>query len=169
MTGQNQPNQFSANRIPNPSDVFPEVAKDPITGLYYIQDPTMQQQPQMQQPHVQPQMTPNYGQQYPVPGQPVAPAYVAAPYNQKSKMVAALLAFFAGCLGVHHFYMGRIGLGVIQLSLNVVAIVLALTIVGLLVALPIWSALALWVFIEFILILVGEGMYGRDSEGVPLR
>lgn len=35
--------------------------------------------------------------------------------GQKSRVVAALLAFFVGGLGVHKFYLGRIGWGVVYL------------------------------------------------------
>lgn len=39
---------------------------------------------------------------------PVAP-------NGKSRIAAALLAFFLGGLGVHKFYLGQIGLGIVYL------------------------------------------------------
>lgn len=32
--------------------------------------------------------------------------------NDKSKMVVFLFAFFLGCLGVHRFYVGKVGSGV---------------------------------------------------------
>lgn len=35
--------------------------------------------------------------------------------NGKSKIAAALLAFFLGGLGVHKFYLGQIGLGILYL------------------------------------------------------
>ncbi len=37
--------------------------------------------------------------------------------EQKSKLVAALLAFFLGYLGVHHFYLGNSKKGFIYLAL----------------------------------------------------
>ncbi len=36
----------------------------------------------------------------------------ASPY---SKMVALLLCFFLGCLGIHSFYVGKVGTGFLQL------------------------------------------------------
>ncbi|MBQ4066717.1 MAG: TM2 domain-containing protein [Clostridia bacterium] len=33
----------------------------------------------------------------------------------KNKMVAALLAFFLGAIGAHHFYLGQTKIGVIKL------------------------------------------------------
>ena len=41
-----------------------------------------------------------------------AGAYPASP---KSRLVALLLCIFLGCFGVHRFYMGRIGLGILYL------------------------------------------------------
>jgi len=37
------------------------------------------------------------------------------PAGSKNKVVAALLAFFLGGLGVHKFYLGQIGMGVLYL------------------------------------------------------
>jgi TM2 domain-containing membrane protein YozV len=86
---------------------------------------------------------------FPVPGAPPAPATAAAPANvrtayssvpmerrermdsDRNKLVAALLAFFLGPLGVHRFYLGRVGTGVLTL-------VLSCTVVGLAVTIP-WS------------------------------
>ena len=39
--------------------------------------------------------------------------------STKSKVVAALLAFFLGCLGIHRFYLGYTTIGFIQLALNI--------------------------------------------------
>ncbi len=35
--------------------------------------------------------------------------------NGKSKIVAALLAFFLGSFGIHKFYLGQVGLGIVYL------------------------------------------------------
>lgn len=40
--------------------------------------------------------------------------------GQKSKILAGLLAIFLGALGVHKFYLGRIGAGVIMLLVTLV-------------------------------------------------
>jgi TM2 domain-containing membrane protein YozV len=63
----------------------------------------------------------------------------------KSKVVAALLCFFLGGLGVHRFYVGKIGTGVIQLF----------TLGG----------LGVWALIDFIMILVGAF---KDKNGNAL-
>lgn len=36
-----------------------------------------------------------------------------APVSEKSKAVAALLCFFVGLLGIHRFYVGKIGSGLL--------------------------------------------------------
>ncbi|MBB5713553.1 TM2 domain-containing protein [Sphingomonas aerophila] len=73
---------------------------------------------------------------FPVPGaQPVAtqmyPAAPREPTTSKNKIVAALLAFFLGVLGVHRFYLGRTGSGIVMLVLTV-------TVIGTLITVP-WS------------------------------
>ncbi len=35
--------------------------------------------------------------------------------NHKNKLVAVLLAFFLGGIGIHKFYLGRVGWGIIYL------------------------------------------------------
>nr|WP_076389377.1 TM2 domain-containing protein [Vaginimicrobium propionicum] len=90
------------------------------------------------------------------------PAQVAA--RSKSKVVAAVLAFFLGGTGIHNFYLGNVGRGIIQLLMLVVGSLLSIFGIGFLLLAP----LGIWVIIEFIMILVGSGNYGRDSRGVPL-
>lgn len=65
--------------------------------------------------------------------------------EKKSKVVAALLCFFLGGLGVHRFYVGKIGTGVIQLF----------TLGG----------LGVWALIDFIMILLGSF---KDKNGNAL-
>ena len=92
-----------------------------------VQQPTYQQpvqqhgyqQPGYQQPGYQQPVYQQPVYQQPIPVQPV---YVAQPYNAeranwpvKSKMVAILLAFFLGGLGIHRFYLGDSGKGLLYL------------------------------------------------------
>ena len=74
---------------------------------------------------------------------PVATAFVALthdaggiPVSDCSRLAAALLCFFLGVLGVHRFYVGKVGTGVLQL----------LTAGG----------LGLWWLVDLILIIVGS-------------
>jgi TM2 domain-containing membrane protein YozV len=85
---------------------------------------------------------------FPVPGAPLAPALTAAAatgpgpvaQSDRNKYVAAVIAFLVGPLGIHRFYLGRIGTGVLML-------VLSCTVVGLLVSVP-------WALIDTIRYLV---------------
>lgn len=63
----------------------------------------------------------------------------------KSKLVAALLCWFLGILGIHRFYLGYTTIGIIQI----------LTCGG----------FGIWVIIDFIMILTGSL---KDSEGNDL-
>lgn len=98
------------------------------------------------------------------PGQYVQPpnAYAQYPranmpggYNPsgKQKVVAALLAFFVGPLGVHKFYLGHNTLGIIMLLITVLTC-------G-------WGGLitGLWSLYDFVMILCDKEV---DSNGYPL-
>jgi len=88
---------------------------------------------------------------FPVPGASPPPAVVApAPepdLGDRNKYIAALLAFLFGPLGIHRFYLGRIGSGIAILLLTC-------TVIGLLVSVP-------WAFIDMIRYLV---MSDREFE-----
>ena len=90
---------------------------------------------------------PAYGQ--PAYGQPFA---AGAP---KQWIVALLLAFFLGALGIHNFYLGYTTKGIIQL-------ILTITMIGATIA-------AIWAFIEFIMIIARSGSYAYDAQGQPLQ
>ena len=89
---------------------------------------------------------PGYAQ--PAYGQPV----VGAP---KQWIVALLLAFFLGPLGIHNFYLGYTTKGIIQL-------VISLTVVGLIVT-------GIWAFIDFVMLIMRSGSYACDAQGQPLQ
>lgn len=46
---------------------------------------------------------------------PFVSSLAAIAPNGKSKLAAALFALFLGCLGIHKFYLGRIGWGIVYL------------------------------------------------------
>lgn len=103
--------------------------------------------------------TPGYGQ--PAYGQPGYAAGQPA-YGQpvvgtapKQWLVAALLAFFLGALGIHNFYLGYTAKGIIQL-------VLTITVIGAFIS-------VIWAFIEFIMIIARSGSYAYDAQGQPLQ
>ncbi len=67
-------------------------------------------------------------------------------FSDKNWLVAVLLAFFLGPLGIDRFYLGYTGIGIAKL----------LTIGG----------LGIWALVDFVLIAVRAV---PDSEGLPLR
>ncbi|MEE3412156.1 MAG: TM2 domain-containing protein [Treponema sp.] len=73
---------------------------------------------------------------------------MAGKISRKSRTVAALLAFFLGYLGIHRFYVGKVGTGILQ--------ILATCCFGL---------GAVWALIDFVIILCGNF---KDSDGFYL-
>lgn len=68
------------------------------------------------------------------------------PVSDKSRLAAALLCWFFGVLGIHRFYVGKIGTGVLMI----------VTLGG----------LGVWVLIDLIVILIGSF---RDKAGKALQ
>ena len=66
-----------------------------------------------------------------VPGPRRAVPPETLPANDRNKYVAAVMAFVIGTLGIHRFYLGRTGSGIVML-------VLTLTLAGLLISAP-WA------------------------------
>ena len=66
--------------------------------------------------------------------------------SNKKMVTACLLCFFLGGLGIHRFYVGKAGTGILMI----------LTLGG----------LGIWVLIDFIMILTGGF---KDSEGKDLQ
>ena len=62
--------------------------------------------------------------------------------SEKKRLVAFLLCFFLGFLGIHRFYVGKVGTGILQI----------ITLGG----------FGIWVLIDFIMILIGKF---TDKEG----
>ena len=104
--------------------------------------------------------------------QPYAPVAVGPYVVPKSKTTAALLAFFLGAIGAHNFYRGQVGRGFGHIALVIVAIT-AVAMAADAANLPVYAsppdlsgayiliwlvnaANGLWVFIEFIMILVSN-------------
>ena len=69
----------------------------------------------------------------------------------KSKIAAGLFGIFLGGFGVHRFYLGYVGIGILQIVVTIITL-------G-------WGGL--WGFIEGILILTGT--IDKDAEGRPLK
>lgn len=104
----------------------------------------------------EPQPAPEYqAPQYPAPAQqqpaqaPYAgqAAYAPVQYaSPKNLLVASLLCFFLGVLGIHRFYVGKVGTGILQI----------VTLGG----------LGIWTLIDLIM-LVCQAF--KDSDGYTLR
>lgn len=83
---------------------------------------------------------PNYN--YSLPTSPYPhPTFYATP--AKSKLVAILLAFFLGALGVHRFYLGHIGTGLAMLLITVLSLGSLAFITG------------IWAIVDIVLISTG--------------
>ena len=86
-----------------------------------------------------------------------APAQPVVQVEQKSKLVAALLAIFLGYLGIHNFYLGYNKKATTQLVLT---LVLWWTGIG-------YFAIHIWAIIEAIQLFTGS--IKVDGQGVPLK
>ncbi|MFL1381806.1 MULTISPECIES: TM2 domain-containing protein [unclassified Nocardiopsis] len=67
------------------------------------------------------------------------------PVSPKNWLVTVLLSFFLGYLGVHRFYVGKIGTGVLMLITC--------------------GGVGVWALIDFIMVLLGKF---KDSDGLPI-
>ena len=72
-------------------------------------------------------------------------------YSWRNRWVAGVLGVLLGPLGVHRFYLGYTGIGVLQIVLSLCTMGIA----------------GVWGFVEGILLLVSRQM--RDVNGLPLR
>lgn len=82
--------------------------------------------------------------------------------SDKSKVAAALLSFFLGMLGIHRFYLGRVGSGAVMLICTVLGWLTA----GIIVGFGLIAIVAIWDLIDFIRILCNSLV---DAQGRKLR
>lgn len=92
------------------------------------------------------------------PPPPMSPQNVygspdTALYSSRNRWIAGALAILLGPFGVHRFYMGFIGIGILQAALTVCSFLALMPLV------------AVWAFIEGILCFCGVM---RDIDGLPL-
>ena len=73
-------------------------------------------------------------------------AVTAGEVSTRGMVPAALLCFFLGGFGIHRFYVGKIGTGILMI----------LTLGG----------LGIWTLVDFVMILLGSF---KDKQGLPLR
>ena len=75
-----------------------------------------------------------------------APVGTTPPVSDKGFVAAILLCFFLGAFGVHRFYAGKIGTGILMLIT--------------------FGGFGIWVLIDFILIVTGSF---RDGNGLLIK
>jgi len=66
--------------------------------------------------------------------------------SEKKRLVALLLCIFLGVLGIHRFYVGKVGTAIIQI-------------------ITIGGFFGIWAFVDLIMILIGSF---KDKQGLPL-
>jgi TM2 domain-containing membrane protein YozV len=76
----------------------------------------------------------------------------AAGGGGKSQLIALLLCIFLGVLGIHRFYLGYTGLGIMYLLFAIIGIPLSAILIGL----PLVAALAILILIDLIRIIIGS-------------
>lgn len=82
--------------------------------------------------------------------------------SAKSKGVAAVLCFFLGWLGIHRFYAGKVGTGILMIVLSILSGIGVWFIIGFIPLI----ILTLWIIIDFIMILCGNF---KDGNGKPIK
>ncbi len=75
----------------------------------------------------------------------------AGEFSPKSRLTAGILGILLGGIGVHRFYLGYIGTGIIQIIVTIITLGIG----------------SLWGFIEGIIIIAG-GRW-KDAQGLPIR
>jgi TM2 domain-containing membrane protein YozV len=78
--------------------------------------------------------------------------------SPKSRLVVVLLAFFVGQLGIHRFYVGKIGSGIGMLLLTIVGYATIIILFGFIPLAAVW----IWNLVDFIMALAGAF---KDKDG----
>ena len=76
-----------------------------------------------------------------------------------------MLSAFLGTWGAHNFYLGYRNRAITQLVMTLVGYLTAVFVVGFVLL----GAVSIWVFVDFIRILLRSGEYGYEANGVPIE
>jgi TM2 domain-containing membrane protein YozV len=77
---------------------------------------------------------------------------------QKSRVTAGVLGILLGSIGVHRFYLGSTGMGILMV----------IAFFGLMIFGAFW-VVTIWGIVEGIMILAKTKVFDRDAKGVPLK
>lgn len=89
--------------------------------------------------------------------------------HPKSKAVCILLGIFFGGLGMHNFYLGYVGRGILELIISFCMFPLFFLFLGAMTREPL-AGIGLVIVILWPFALMGEALLAsKDSLGVPLR
>ena len=72
-------------------------------------------------------------------------------FSEKSRVIAGILGILLGGFGIHRFYLGSIGIGIVQIIVTLITFGLG----------------SIWGLIEGIIIIAGASW--RDGSGKPLK
>ena len=146
--------QYSQPQYPHSQPQYPHSQpRTPSQPQYSQPQPQYSQPPYSQPQYSQPQYSqpqypqqPQYSQsQYPQQPPFQQPQWGAGPRSDKQWSTAFILFIFFGTIGVHRFYAGKIGSGILML----------LT----------WGCFGIWTLIDGIILITGDF---KDSNGIPL-
>jgi TM2 domain-containing membrane protein YozV len=84
------------------------------------------------------------------------------PLSDKSALAAGTLQLFLGWFGVGRFYIGSPTIGILQLASFLMSLFLCLFLIGLLL----WPLVAIWVFVDAMMMYTGSV---KDGQGRKLR
>jgi TM2 domain-containing membrane protein YozV len=82
--------------------------------------------------------------------------------SPKSRLITLILLILVGQLGVHRFYVGKVGTGIVQLLLTIVGYATIVLVLGFIPLTAMW----IWLVIDLIMLLVGKF---KDSHGAAIE
>jgi TM2 domain-containing membrane protein YozV len=81
--------------------------------------------------------------------------------SPKSRLITLILLILVGQLGVHRFFVGKVGTGIVQLLLTVAGYALLVLVIGFIPLTAMW----IWLLIDLIMLLMGKF---KDKNGAAV-